>query len=261
MMVSFDAQQKRSGKPLLRAARKWWRVARMMAHTRDRSEWCRSTVTGACLAVSHRVRLRLTGAARISCGDVITKGKIKAHAGRCRIGSMSCLDCSTSFRYPSAELDAHTQCISEAQKYQGKLYKEKGDKRPPPSKKLKSDERAAPAAKEAAPPAAVEPVVRANDPKRHTSSRIRFLQPVAPVPVAPADQPDAALAISFAELQAAGAGGAKRVPLDAVVDAVLSSATHRARVEAAVVRSLELASERGALRFDGKKAKPAKKRK
>jgi hypothetical protein len=30
---------------------------------------------------------------------------------------MSCLDCSTDFAYPSAELDAHTSCISEADKY------------------------------------------------------------------------------------------------------------------------------------------------
>lgn len=57
------------------------------------------------------------------CGDVITKGKIKAHAQRCHIGSLDCLDCRGTFAYPSAELDAHTSCVSEAQKVQGKLFK------------------------------------------------------------------------------------------------------------------------------------------
>lgn len=71
------------------------------------------------------------------CGDVVTKGKIKNHANRCRIGSVSCLDCSRTFSYPSKELDAHTQCVSEAQKYQGKLYKAKADKRP--NKRAKED--------------------------------------------------------------------------------------------------------------------------
>jgi hypothetical protein len=52
-----------------------------------------------------------------TCGDVLTKGKIKNHAMRCRIRKLSCLDCSTDFAYPSAELDAHTSCISEADKY------------------------------------------------------------------------------------------------------------------------------------------------
>ncbi len=36
---------------------------------------------------------------------------------QCRIGKLSCLDCNTDFAYPSAELDAHTSCISEADKY------------------------------------------------------------------------------------------------------------------------------------------------
>jgi hypothetical protein len=70
-----------------------------------------------------------------TCGDVLTKvrfslwwdfflivgkkkqGKIKNHALRCRIRKLSCLDCSTDFAYPSPELDAHTSCISEADKY------------------------------------------------------------------------------------------------------------------------------------------------
>ncbi len=173
------------------------------------------------------------------CGDVITKGKIKAHAGRCRIGSMSCLDCSTTFRFPSAELDAHTQCISEAQKYQGKLYNKKGDKRP--NKKLKPEE----------PAPVVESAATAGAPSADHSA--------APVVVVPESQPDATLAISFADLEALGVGGKKRLRLAAAVDAVLSSAAHRARVEAAVVDTLQRASTRGAVRFDGRRVKPANK--
>ena len=90
------------------------------------------------------------------CGDVITKGKIKNHANRCRIGALSCLDCSTTFRYvvstsmigslmtflarfPSKELDAHTSCISEAAKY-GHGKGNSGKKRKQPEKKKQEDE-------------------------------------------------------------------------------------------------------------------------
>lgn len=60
-----------------------------------------------------------------ACGDVLTKGKIKTHAARCRIGRLSCLDCSTDFVFPSAALDAHTSCISEADKYGHTKQKQK----------------------------------------------------------------------------------------------------------------------------------------
>ncbi|MCJ1408631.1 hypothetical protein MMC19_002706 [Ptychographa xylographoides] len=61
-----------------------------------------------------------------SCGDVLTKKKLDAHRGQCRGASFTCLDCMTHFQ--GAEYKAHTSCISEAQKYQGALYKEKPSK-------------------------------------------------------------------------------------------------------------------------------------
>ncbi|KAK2858381.1 hypothetical protein FQN49_004789 [Arthroderma sp. PD_2] len=45
------------------------------------------------------------------CGDVLTKKKLDPHRGQCRGASFSCLDCMS--------------CMTEAQKYQGSLYKEK----------------------------------------------------------------------------------------------------------------------------------------
>lgn len=83
--------------------------------------------------------------------------------------------------------------------------------------------------------------------------------PVAVVPASGADNASA-LVISYAELEALGAGGKKRLRLSAVVDGVLSSAAHRARVEAAVLQCLHSAHARGAVRFDGKKIKAAKRK-
>ncbi|MCJ1386692.1 hypothetical protein MMC17_009818 [Xylographa soralifera] len=58
-----------------------------------------------------------------SCGDVLTKKKLDSHRGQCRGASFTCLDCMTHFH--GSDYKAHTSCISEAQKYQGALYKEK----------------------------------------------------------------------------------------------------------------------------------------
>lgn len=56
------------------------------------------------------------------CHDVVKKPKLDQHrAAGCRSG-FDCLDCSKSFTTP-AEYKGHTQCISEAEKYQKKLYK------------------------------------------------------------------------------------------------------------------------------------------
>ncbi|KAK2743730.1 hypothetical protein FQN55_007134 [Onygenales sp. PD_40] len=59
------------------------------------------------------------------CGDVLTKKKTDSHRNQCR-ANLSCLDCSTEF--PGTSYRSHTSCISEAQKYQGALYKEKPGK-------------------------------------------------------------------------------------------------------------------------------------
>lgn len=58
-----------------------------------------------------------------NCGDVLTKKKLDAHRGRCHGASFTCLDCMVHFH--GTDYRSHTSCMSEAQKYQGALYKEK----------------------------------------------------------------------------------------------------------------------------------------
>ena len=60
---------------------------------------------------------------RQACGDVLTKKKLDAHRNQCRGASFTCLDCMVHFH--GSEYRSHTSCISEAQKYQGSLYREK----------------------------------------------------------------------------------------------------------------------------------------
>lgn len=55
------------------------------------------------------------------CGDVLTKKKLDPHRNQCYGASYSCLDCMVHFEGTSYR--AHTSCISEAQKYQGALYR------------------------------------------------------------------------------------------------------------------------------------------
>ncbi|KAK3065288.1 hypothetical protein LTR53_018250, partial [Teratosphaeriaceae sp. CCFEE 6253] len=58
-----------------------------------------------------------------ACGDVLTKKKLDPHRNQCRGASFTCLDCMVHFH--GSEYRAHTSCISEAQKYQGALYRDK----------------------------------------------------------------------------------------------------------------------------------------
>ncbi|KAF8342335.1 uncharacterized protein EI90DRAFT_2904731, partial [Cantharellus anzutake] len=55
------------------------------------------------------------------CSDVIKKPALQKHYARCH-ASVSCLDCSQTFQGPR-EFMSHVRCISEAEKYQGALYK------------------------------------------------------------------------------------------------------------------------------------------
>ncbi|ORY82488.1 hypothetical protein BCR37DRAFT_392703 [Protomyces lactucae-debilis] len=55
-----------------------------------------------------------------SCQETVKKPKANQHAGRCR-GSLTCIDCSKTFW--NGEWSSHNSCISEAQAYQGALYK------------------------------------------------------------------------------------------------------------------------------------------
>lgn len=60
---------------------------------------------------------------RTGCQDVVKKPKLDTHYQRCH-ASVTCVDCSTTFGGPK-EWKSHTQCISEAEKYQKGLYKGK----------------------------------------------------------------------------------------------------------------------------------------
>ncbi|KAJ5663903.1 hypothetical protein N7507_004634 [Penicillium longicatenatum] len=57
------------------------------------------------------------------CGDVLTKKKLDPHRGQCRGATFTCIDCMVHFY--GTEYRAHTSCMTEDQKYQGALYKEK----------------------------------------------------------------------------------------------------------------------------------------
>jgi cell growth-regulating nucleolar protein len=64
------------------------------------------------------------------CNDVVPKKKLDAHRGKCRGASFTCLDCMVHFQ--GTDYRAHTSCVTEAQKYQGALYKDKSSKQPRP---------------------------------------------------------------------------------------------------------------------------------
>eukprot|EP00438_Fugacium_kawagutii_P021763 Skav204658 [mRNA] locus=scaffold949:203447:205097:+ [translate_table: standard] len=53
----------------------------------------------------------------------VKKPKLKKHLQGCHATHVSCIDCSTVFRWD--EWEKHTNCVSEAQKYQGNLYQAK----------------------------------------------------------------------------------------------------------------------------------------
>ncbi|KAJ5491251.1 hypothetical protein N7539_002818 [Penicillium diatomitis] len=58
-----------------------------------------------------------------ACGDIFTKKKLDPHRNQCRGASFTCIDCMVHFQ--GTAYRAHTSCMSEAQKYQGALYREK----------------------------------------------------------------------------------------------------------------------------------------
>ncbi|KAH8890861.1 hypothetical protein GQ53DRAFT_782152 [Thozetella sp. PMI_491] len=61
-----------------------------------------------------------------ACGDVFTKKKLDPHRNRCRGATFTCIDCMVHF--PGTEYRSHTSCMTEEQKYQGALYKNKKQK-------------------------------------------------------------------------------------------------------------------------------------
>lgn len=57
------------------------------------------------------------------CNETVKKPKLAKHLMMCGSSTVSCIDCSKVFAWN--EWESHTTCISEAQKYQGKLFQEK----------------------------------------------------------------------------------------------------------------------------------------
>ncbi|CAI5755486.1 unnamed protein product [Candida verbasci] len=57
------------------------------------------------------------------CNDTVIKKKLNQHAQRCHGAYFTCIDCSTTFH--GNDHNNHTQCITEDEKYQKKLYKPK----------------------------------------------------------------------------------------------------------------------------------------
>jgi hypothetical protein len=55
-----------------------------------------------------------------SCNDIVKKPAVKKHRFQCDAAAFSCIDCNRTF--VGANVDAHTSCISEAEKYQGALF-------------------------------------------------------------------------------------------------------------------------------------------
>ncbi|GAB7355214.1 hypothetical protein MBLNU459_g5768t1 [Dothideomycetes sp. NU459] len=64
---------------------------------------------------------RLTSALGQNCGDILTKKKLDPHRNQCYGASFTCIDCMVHFQ--GTDYRSHTSCISEAQKYQGHLYR------------------------------------------------------------------------------------------------------------------------------------------
>ena len=55
------------------------------------------------------------------CGETLKKQKVEQHGYNCASNSVSCIDCNVNFR--GSEFKKHTQCVSEAERYQGHLYR------------------------------------------------------------------------------------------------------------------------------------------
>ncbi|KAJ8140041.1 hypothetical protein OY671_006763 [Metschnikowia pulcherrima] len=92
------------------------------------------------------------------CNDTVIKKKLDQHKQRCYDAYFTCIDCSTTFG--GNDYRNHTQCISEAEKYEKSLYRGK------PSQKNNAA-KAKPEKKESKP---VEPV---KDAKKETVEKVK----------------------------------------------------------------------------------------
>ncbi|KAK8803652.1 hypothetical protein WA158_001346 [Blastocystis sp. Blastoise] len=63
------------------------------------------------------------------CQETLRKNKVEGHSYSCHSDSFSCVDCNAHF--DSKTFKEHNTCISEEEKYQGKLYNPKKEKENP----------------------------------------------------------------------------------------------------------------------------------
>jgi hypothetical protein len=61
------------------------------------------------------------------CGESLKKPAVARHLQARRCSAVTCVDCSTTFH--GNDFEAHIKCVSEAQKYLGKLYQSDSVKR------------------------------------------------------------------------------------------------------------------------------------
>ncbi|XBW35380.1 hypothetical protein QEN19_000945 [Hanseniaspora menglaensis] len=62
------------------------------------------------------------------CNETVPKKQTEKHFFKCRDAYYTCIDCNKCFDDYDGLYKKHTQCITEDQKYMGKLYQEKGKK-------------------------------------------------------------------------------------------------------------------------------------
>lgn len=60
------------------------------------------------------------------CNDTVIEKKLNQHQQRCRGAYFTCIDCNVTFY--NNDHNAHTSCITEAEKYEKGLYKGKSKK-------------------------------------------------------------------------------------------------------------------------------------
>ncbi|KAJ2848979.1 hypothetical protein IWW36_002957 [Coemansia brasiliensis] len=70
------------------------------------------------------------------CQETIKKPKLDAHTKRCHNASFSCIDCGVDF--VGTTYRQHTSCMTEAEKYEGKLHKKSKANAPKPENTPKS---------------------------------------------------------------------------------------------------------------------------
>lgn len=61
------------------------------------------------------------------CNDTVIKKRLPQHQRSCRGAYFTCIDCNTTFQ--GNDHNYHTSCITEAEKYEGALYKDKKTKK------------------------------------------------------------------------------------------------------------------------------------